>query len=391
MASGLSQIVEIDSLVSDVVLSPKERGTGKGHILIATGLITPEILFNNGLLQNSIILYQMLESMGYTCTLLVEKAPENKTTLLLNTYSYLLPETYLKAPFPIQVYIEIGMSLDVGWKKYLKDCGTKIVKLYLGNILNIDIETTAITKGINFPHHKTGFLDEIWTSPHYAMNKDYASIINSTKRTAIAPYVWDSCFIEDMTHWRKSSEWTITDIVITEPNISFQKCCFFPLLLADQFARRCPEWTGSIILQNTERLMNNLYFKDTILPELTIQKKGRLVLKGRQSIKDIVKEHPSAAFICHQFNNDYNYMLLELMTCNFPVLHNSVGWSSFGYTWNPDRWEESLQQLATMLCSHSENLFAYKAQARQLAWKHSPWNPILRAEWNKLLQNETVL
>jgi hypothetical protein len=137
--------------------------------------------------------------------------------------------------------------------------------------------------------------------------------------------------------------------------------------------------------------MNNLYFKDTILPELTIQKKGRLVLKGRQSIKDIVREHPSAAFICHQFNNDYNYMLLELMTCNFPVLHNSVGWSSFGYIWNPDRWEESLQQLATMLRSHSENLFAYKAQARQLAWKHSPWNPILRAEWNKLLQNETVL
>jgi hypothetical protein len=157
-------------------------------------------------------------------------------------------------------------------------------------------------------------------------------------------------------------------------------------LLCNEFARRCPAWTGRVILQNTERLKENTYFMKTLLPSLFVYTEGRLVLKERQTIRAILKENPGAAFVCHQVNNDYNYMFLELMSLDVPVLHNSQGWASFGYHWTETKWEEALGTLYEMLVGHKDRLPAYRVQAAQVAWKHSIANPIVREEWARVLE-----
>ena len=103
---------------------------------------------------------------------------------------------------------------------------------------------------------------------------------------------------------------------------------------------------------------------------------------------DITAENRHAAFLCHQYNNDYNYMTMELMYAGYPVLHNGKGWGEYGYAWDVDRWEEALQALLDMLQGHAARTALYKAQSRQLAWQHSPWNPALRAVWQRLLDAE---
>jgi hypothetical protein len=35
--------------------------------------------------------------------------------------------------------------------------------------------------------------------------------------------------------------------------------------------------------------------------------------------------------ICHQWNNEYNYMVLEYFATCYPVLHNASDWKDFGY------------------------------------------------------------
>ena len=380
--AGLTELVEFDPLKG---CPPALKRSDP--ILVAIGSLSSETLFHNGLTQNALLLYDLFESMGASCHLLLDKAAP-PTDPLLRRYRTLLPEDYIKAPFPVSVYIEIGMSLDVTWKDLLTSQGARLTKLYLGNILNIDVETTSITRGIYFPHHIRGPLDELWTSPHYAMNLSYACAINGVERSKgrIVPYVWDNRFIEGLPKWAPSLSPLTADLVIPEPNISFQKCGFYPLLLCNEFARRCTAWTGRVVLQNTERLKENTYFMKTLLPSLFVYTEGRLVLKERQTIRAILKENPGAAFVCHQVNNDYNYMFLELMSLDVPVLHNSQGWASFGYHWSEKEWEQALGTLYEMLVGHKDRLPAYRVQASQVAWKHSIANPVVREEWARVLE-----
>ena len=126
----------------------------------------------------------------------------------------------------------------------------------------------------------------------------------------------------------------------------------------------------------------------TLLPTLFEFTEGRLVLKERQTLQAILKDNPGAAFVCHQVNNDYNYMFLELMSLDFPVLHNSQGWASFGYHWTEKEWTPALSTLYEMLVSHKDRLPAYRVQAAQVAWKHSIANPVVREEWARIINGE---
>jgi hypothetical protein len=356
-----------------------------GDIFLATGLIEPEVLFKNGLHQNSLTLYNLFETLGYTCYCIVEKAGN-----FVPGYRFLEPEDYVRSPasYRPRVYIEIGLSLDTGWREFLRKKGCKTVKLYLGNILNIDTETVCWLSDMNFPHHNAGGLDIIWTSPHYDMNLSYALALNRLDRGCLVPYVWDSQWVKGLKHWSgvavatPNATWTQTDIIIMEPNISFQKCSLFPILLVKAFAQTYPEWTGRLIVQNSDRLFMSPWFRERIMPQLNGMK---VVWKGRQTLGEILAENPSAAFISHQLTNDYNYLILELMHLDYPVLHNSERWSAFGYSWSVGRWPEALITLRGMLEGHSLSLSAYRVQANQLAWIHSPQNPMNLTTWKKLL------
>ena len=71
---------------------------------------------------------------------------------------------YVAKPFGIVAYIEMAMSCDPSIRKFFRSIGAKTVKVYLGNILNIDIETITFYRGMNFSHHIAGELDELATA-----------------------------------------------------------------------------------------------------------------------------------------------------------------------------------------------------------------------------------
>jgi hypothetical protein len=348
-----------------------------GDIFLATGLIEESALFQNGLHQNTLTLYTLLEGLGFRCHCLVEKPGA-----FVPGYRFLEPETYLvfMNTYRVKAYIEIGLTLDVAFRRLLQSRGTRTVKLYLGNVLNIDTETITKTPGIHFTHHVAGGLNEIWTSPHYAMNLPYLLAINGIPKGHLVPYVWDPKWIQGLRPWTPPSTWFQSDIVIMEPNISFQKSSLYPILLVKAFAKRCPEWKGRLIVQNSERLLQSKWFREQIVPTLHFP----MVWKGRSPLATILLENPSATFISHQLTNDYNYLVLELMYLGYPLLHNSATWGVHGYSWSLDNWPLSLSVLRTALEHHSENE-NYRKQTEALTWIHSPKNPVNRLGWMALL------
>jgi len=369
-------------------------------IVLGSNDMNDTTLFLNGLTQNIAILYELFESLGYRPYLLQNPQPQGaapeKKEFIRTMYRTTTASEMVTYGLPVRLFIEIGMSLDPPTRGYLRGIGATLVKLYLGNILNIDVETIQYYPSMFFHHHIVGELDEIWTSPHYKQHLEYAAILNRTEpeRARIVPYVWEPSFL---TRYRPLSalEWcppspsstpsVHQDIVIMDPNISFQKCSFYSVLLADAYARRHPEWKGTLHIVNGDRLHLQSHAKNQLLPALTLHQQGRIRYTGRKRIHEILEEHRSACFITHQWNNDYNYMILELMYCQYPILHHSEGWKDYGYAYSIDRWDEAVDLLHTALTRHKDNLPVYKSHVAQLLQRHSIYDPEVRRRWKGIL------
>jgi hypothetical protein len=371
-------------------------------ILLATAAITDNNIFANGLFQNVFVLYKMFESMGMCPMLIVNEKPKTLDNIppMIRTARMIVAEELLKQPIPVFAYIEIGMSIDPVVRKFLRMIGSKSYKLYLGNILNIDIETPIFYQQTNFAHHVIGELDEVWVSPHYKQHEEYACYLNHTdpkvQKHLTVPYVWDPCFITNTSKslkWRPRTDSEKETIVITEPNISFQKSSIIPILALERWYRNNKElasrtgqtkWDGQVVVFNGERLLVSPYFKENIYDNLELVKDNKISMLGRSDVQKTLEIYPYATFLLHQINNEYNYMTLELLYFGYPVIHNAESWSEYGYYYKGSDLDSIANQFMKTR-THETNGETYKSHAQTLIWTHSPYNPSVQKKWDEIL------
>uniref|UniRef100_A0A6C0ANI5 Glycosyltransferase n=1 Tax=viral metagenome TaxID=1070528 RepID=A0A6C0ANI5_9ZZZZ len=359
-------------------------------ILLATGTIHNDTLFVNGLYQNVVILYKLIDALGYAPILLVNEKPDNihNVPQILKKMRMITAEEVLSNSVLIYMQIEIAMSIDPNMRSILRKFGTKVVKLYLGNILNIDIETPIFYPGLHFSHHIAGELDEIWVSPHYKQHHEYAGFINNCRSAKIAPYVWDPCILTlDKARsfkWIPCPQNQAQVIVILEPNICFQKSSLIPLLIVNKIYKQTRR-DFKIILGNSEKIHANPFFTKTILPNLSLYKDKKIEFTGRRTITSIMNDYPSAIAIGHQWNNQYNYMTLEYLYAGFPIIHNSPDWSDAGYYYEGSDIDKGAAALKKALEFHEFSQETYASGAAALQWRHSPYNPEVQQAWKELL------
>ena len=154
-------------------------------------------------------------------------------------------------------------------------------------------------------------------------------------------------------------------------------------MLIEAFSKTFPTWKGHVHIINGDRLHTSSHALHNVLPSLSLFKEKRITIHPRKKIHKIMEDHRSACFITHQWNNAYNYMTLELMHCNYPILHNSDGWEQYGYHYDINQWTTAIQTLYVAMTCHKENLNCYKTHAAQLIWQHSIYNPVVQQEWHK--------
>jgi hypothetical protein len=354
-------------------------------VLIATAPITEGCIFSNGLYQNIFIIYKMLNAMGFL-PFFLQNGPADA---VLNGCRVIDVQAFVKKPFPVYMYLEIGMSVDTFFRKFLKSLGARNVKIYLGNILNIDIETIQFYQSAFFNHHVVGEMDEIWVSPHYEQHREYAGYLNRVYNPAnmkIVPYVWDPCFItrfgRENYRWKTPEPDARPTYIIMEPNISFQKNALIPLLALEAYKEKNKDWNPRIVIVNGERLKACPHFSENVAGNLTIQ--PHCEYRKRAIIVDLFREFPSATFICHQVNNEYNYMILELLHAGFPIIHNGERWSAYGYTYSEND-IDGLHKCLEDAKQHVHNVDRLLSQAQALFWRYSIHNPQVQRAWFNLL------
>jgi len=368
-------------------------------ILLATASITDENIFSNGLYQNVFIIYKMAEVLGWLPIYIVNTKPTDISVVpeILRKSRIATIEEILKTPIPVGIYLEIGMSIDKSLRKYMKMLGARTAKLYLGNILNIDIETPVFYNPMHFAHHVVGETSEIWVSPHYGQHAEYAAELNLVKagsdQQKIAPYIWDSCIMTDdgrrHISWRSRNPGEKPTFIIMEPNISFQKNSLVSIMAIEQFYRSNPTVDFDCIIFNSERLQKSPYFMESVVPYLEIFKNKKVTFAGRKDIISILQMVPHLIAVCHQLNNEYNYMILEFLYAGFPVIHNGDTWKDFGYAYDGNNFVKAAELMKEAVNLHQDRFEAYRAHGRILAWRHSVYNPLVQEGWKKLLDGAT--
>ena len=220
------------------------QSNDKPRVFLTTVRISDDHIWANGLFQNIYVIYKMLEIAGLEPWLFVDNNDNNKDAKLHHKFRMTDFKTYSQQPFRIMAYVEMGMSCDPNIRKFFRSMGAKVSKLYLGNILNIDIETVTFYPNVNFSHHVAGEIDEIWVSPHYDIHADYAGAVNALcGKTRVAPYVWEPIFIEKLGHVYDSTGLSPLSprlFVMMEPNISFQKNALIPIMAMEAYYRKYP-------------------------------------------------------------------------------------------------------------------------------------------------------
>jgi hypothetical protein len=140
---------------------------------------------------------------------------------------------------------------------------------------------------------------------------------------------------------------------------------------------------------NGEKMRMVPYFAQSILPNLTIFKDGKLHLMPRSHMINFAQVYKDAIVLQHQVNNEYNYSFLEWLYMGFPVVHNHRRLSDFGYSYKENDFEEAADRIEQVLKHHASNAEAYKAQASQLLWRFSIYNPENLEAWNTLITQQS--
>jgi hypothetical protein len=151
--------------------------------------------------------------------------------------------------------------------------------------------------------------------------------------------------------------------------------------------RRNPGWRGEVVVVNGERLMWIPFFKESVWANLELVKAGRVKMLGRMDILSIMTQWPSAIPVCTQWNNEYNYMVLEYFHAGFPVLHNASDWSEYGYYYRGADLRGAADLIDNIRANHHQRGEVFRAHTRALLWRHSPYNPEVHARWNAVIES----
>lgn len=336
---------------------------------------------SNGLQQNIVFLVKLLNEIeNFNAFYLWEGEKINEEIIDKNKCiqykSFLLNDSF---DFDLIIMMGFTFSDNVITKVKEKNKEAKVVLLQCGNqfIENMTFSLFDL-KTIHSPLESFNKIDQIWVLPHYKKNISYMKTFFKTDNVISVPYIWDSFFID--LQIKNNSDITIKDdfyssmnksISILEPNFNNSKNCILPLFIADSFEQKFPNILESCNVFCGKKLVKNEYFIKMIL-QMDIYKKRKEFLKlhNRMPFLNIIKNHGSI-ILSHQQDNGLNYLYLEALYLNLPLLHNSIFIKEYGYYYPENEVEIARDKLDFLLNHHKNNIEIYSKNNKKILDKFS--------------------
>lgn len=349
----------------------------------------------NGMQQNIVFLHDILKRIGNDCYYITHKRP---AYILNKRHRGMMLEDLLEDKSEVfDVIIIAGLDLlpEMYDEMKARNPRLKIILMHFGNKMMDDIHYSISahdTKKIPLkaPRH----LDQVWVSPQHQHAIPYFKTYYKTDNIVIAPYIWDSFFIQEKTKELKEKnlspffqESKVKNVCIFEPNVSHVKNCIIPLMICERTEQQYPNSIEQISCFGTEKIRQKQYFKN-LISELNIKEKGEnLYLANKWSSLDAVSKFGNT-IISHQYDNELNYSYLESLYLGLPLIHNSDALMDVGYYYPKFDVEMGAKQLYSAILNHAEVMEDYMNYSREFIKKYSPYSEENIYKYKQLI-NET--
>ena len=305
------------------------------------------LLFSNGFNQNVFFLFELYKIAGHS-PFWVSKLNETNHKDI-KTYEEVTNEN-------THIIIETQIPIK---NEYLTNYNGPIVSIIMGNQLYIDMEHIVHnTVYKDYPDgaiNRTNKKNAIWMLPHhYEYGYQYQEELHNCPVHQV-PMIWEPSNCPDAFSTTDFNSNKPMNIVIMEPNINKCKNSLIPISIVNNLWKRNPNsFNQCWVISNNDFHTDN-YFKANILTFLECfhGKTNKATFAKRATLSQIKSHFNNEPFIilAHQENCDLNYLYLEALHCNIPLVHNSpaLNRDGVGYYYDKNNIKQGSKQLELAL------------------------------------------
>lgn len=349
--------------------------------------IDENFLYTNGISQNIILLYELFELLGHNVILVTDTGRDNHKLKLNNQqFSIYTIAELVEQQQTLNLFFEAGHIQGYEKRTQIKDLGAKIISIHYGNSLIMDMEHIIHQNEENAGHqHIAEGVDYVLTSPHYHQNLSYLEVLYSAKGI-IAPFIWNPKFIKNK-NFNKGDFRKIANIYVMEPSISVTKNSLIPMTIIEALYRKNPNSFNQAFIINGNHIKDKSYFLTNIVEHMSSlnanKVKDKVFFSERCKFDDVFI-HPDV-LLSHHWNNGLNYLSLEALYHNIPLVHNSEFFEEVGYFYPNFEVHKGAEALADALENHKSNFTMHKNKNKEFLKQFSIYNTEIQQQYQQLL------
>jgi hypothetical protein len=235
----------------------------------------------------------------------------------------------------IDVMIEMGAILPIGWMRRIHARGAKIVCFGVGHNYNAVVEALVFNKGEGISVADPSLRVETWGIPQHT--KTCSPLMKTLTRKPMVemPHLWSPYFLDKTIreteangnrfgfqadhHSREVKGW---QVAIFEPNIAVVKNAWIPMLVCEQAYRLNPEAVSLMKVMNSFHMKEHATFLRFAL-NLDLTKHSKASYEPRVPFAHLMGEHQMDAVVSHHWECGLNYAYYDALYGGYPLIHNS--------------------------------------------------------------------
>ena len=350
-------------------------------------------LFENGLRQNVLFMYQLFQAAPNCARVYLLNHGDGRDPIIPDGLG-ISADAIVNTPDvldELDYVIGLGAAMDRETVMALRERGCRVICYKGGNGGVISMEAIVAKPAprpdaeLYFDHD---YYDAVWMTPQHMHT--YRGWCETVYRCPVyeVPQIWSPLLIEtsdaDILQrfgYRKTSDpWRIG---VMDPNITVMKTSHLPMLVCEAAFRRRREAFKAMFITNTIQFRERTHFKSFAL-SLQASRAGVMTVEERFVGPHFIANHCDA-IVTHHWENGLNYLYYEVLFGGYPLIHNSQFLKDYGYYYKDFDAESGADALLRAYADHNDQLEDYKRRNAGLMYRLDPKTPETIAVHEQLL------
>jgi hypothetical protein len=170
---------------------------------------------------------------------------------------------------------------------------------------------------------------------------------------------------------------------VMEPNISVMKNCFFPTVVLEENQGVNP--IKEVYLFGAFSIKESKPFIDFV-KSTNLYKRGILTVEDRFTVAKILPDHTDFVF-SWQWENNLNYLWLDVAWMGWPVIHNGSLCQDIGYYYEGFDGDMAIEKIGEVIKTHNQNYEKYLEENRKTIARYTDQNSEMISQYKELVED----